>query len=176
MRTMLSPTTSSVPSVKQQALSSSRPDVRANLFKNVKKSGTTLDKQGGGKDFAKPAPSVPKQEKKRDDGGGLSGVIQALDFSQARSKGDAEILYETKDNWKPGQSKMSREQYAALRRKIGGTYKDYFKDYIEVDVFDKTYTKQGDASTGTVPYLPLLIGVVVAMLGATAVVVAKTGV
>jgi len=151
--------------------------VRANLFKNVKKSGTVLDKQGGGRDFAKPPPAQPKQEKKRrDDGGGLSGVIQALDFSAPRSKGDAEILYETKDNWKSGQSKMTREQYAALRRKIGGTYKDYFKDYIEVDVFEKTYTKKGDASTGTVPYLPLLIGVVVAMLGATVVVVAKTGV
>eukprot|EP00983_Pelagomonas_calceolata_P122642 1160926-Pelagomonas_calceolata.AAC.2 len=99
---------------------SSATQVRANLFKNVKKSGTVLDKQGGGRDFAKPPPAQPKQEKKRrDDGGGLSGVIQALDFSAPRSKGDAEILYETKDNWKSGQSKMTREQYAALRRKIG---------------------------------------------------------
>ncbi|XP_057822396.2 uncharacterized protein LOC131034816 [Cryptomeria japonica] len=28
---------------------------------------------------------------------------------------------------------MSREQYAALRRKIGGTYKDFFKGYIDVE-------------------------------------------
>jgi len=27
---------------------------------------------------------------------------------------------------------MSREQYAALRRKIGGTYRDFFKDSIDV--------------------------------------------
>ena len=34
----------------------------------------------------------------------------------------------------------------------GGTYKDYMKDYIEVDVFDKTYTKPGEASTGALRF------------------------
>ncbi|KAF6174378.1 hypothetical protein GIB67_027849 [Kingdonia uniflora] len=28
---------------------------------------------------------------------------------------------------------MNQEQYGALRRKIGGTYKDFFKSYVEVD-------------------------------------------
>jgi hypothetical protein len=30
----------------------------------------------------------------------------------------------------------------------GGTYKAYMKEYIEADVFEKTYTKQGAASAG----------------------------
>jgi hypothetical protein len=36
------------------------------------------------------------------------------------------------------------------------------------------YYKTGDSAGGTVPYLPFLIGVVVAMLGATVAVVAST--
>lgn len=37
----------------------------------------------------------------RDDGGsgGLAGVVSALDFAAPRSKSDARILSETKDNW-----------------------------------------------------------------------------
>lgn len=38
-----------------------------------------------------------------------------------------QVLYETKANWKKGESKLTPEQYNALARKIRGTYKDYFK-------------------------------------------------
>lgn len=45
------------------------------------------------------------------------------------------------------------------------------KDYIEADVFENTYTKAGGPE---VPYLPFLVGVVVAMLGATVYVISQT--
>ncbi|XP_023532465.1 uncharacterized protein LOC111794620 [Cucurbita pepo subsp. pepo] len=62
----------------------------------------------------------------------FSSVTEALDFSQVRSSRDAELLDDARQATKAG-GRMSREQYGALRRKIGGTYKDFFKSYIEVD-------------------------------------------
>ncbi|KGN50725.1 uncharacterized protein LOC101211273 [Cucumis sativus] len=74
----------------------------------------------------------------RESGGGenkkslFSSVTEALDFSAVRSTRDAELLDDARQATKAG-GRMSREQYGALRRKIGGTYKDFFKSYIEVD-------------------------------------------
>ncbi|PON86558.1 GATA-type transcription activator [Trema orientale] len=62
----------------------------------------------------------------------FSSVTEALDFSQVRSAQDAELLEDARQATKSGE-KMTREQYGALRRKIGGTYKDFFKSYVEVD-------------------------------------------
>ncbi|KAL3622057.1 hypothetical protein CASFOL_034253 [Castilleja foliolosa] len=62
----------------------------------------------------------------------FESVTEALDFSQVRSEKDAELLDEAREQTKSGE-RMSREQYGALRRKIGGTYKDFFKSYVEVD-------------------------------------------
>ncbi|XP_010554706.1 PREDICTED: uncharacterized protein LOC104824356 [Tarenaya hassleriana] len=62
----------------------------------------------------------------------FSSVTEALDFSQVRSEKDAELLYEAREATQSG-GRMNREQYGALRRKIGGTYKDFFKSYVEVD-------------------------------------------
>ncbi|KAK6786584.1 hypothetical protein RDI58_015109 [Solanum bulbocastanum] len=62
----------------------------------------------------------------------FSSVTEALDFSQVRSSKDAELLDEAREKTQSGE-RMSREQYGALRRKIGGTYKDFFKSYVEVD-------------------------------------------
>lgn len=62
----------------------------------------------------------------------FSSVTEALDFSQVRSVQDAELLDEAREATKSG-GRMSREQYGALRRKIGGTYKDFFKSYVEVN-------------------------------------------
>ncbi|RZC17784.1 Potassium transporter 2 isoform F [Glycine soja] len=62
----------------------------------------------------------------------FSSVTEALDFSQVRSAEDAQLIEEAREATKSGE-RMSREQYGALRRKIGGTYKDFFKSYVEVD-------------------------------------------
>ncbi|XP_022857743.1 uncharacterized protein LOC111378743 [Olea europaea var. sylvestris] len=62
----------------------------------------------------------------------FSSVTEALDFSQVRSAKDAELLDEAAEATQTG-DRMTREQYGALRRKIGGTYKDFFKSYVEVD-------------------------------------------
>ncbi|KAL2620670.1 hypothetical protein R1flu_000875 [Riccia fluitans] len=61
----------------------------------------------------------------------FTSITDALDFSQTRSEKDAELLDDARTATKMGE-KMSREQYGALRRKIGGTYRDFFKDSIDV--------------------------------------------
>lgn len=70
-----------------------------------------------------PSPSPPQQKQT---------LLEALDFSEIRSEKDAQLLSDARSATSLGE-KMSREQYAALRRKIGGTYRDFFKDSVEVD-------------------------------------------
>ncbi|OAY82632.1 hypothetical protein ACMD2_10988 [Ananas comosus] len=62
----------------------------------------------------------------------FSSLTEALDFLQVRSAKDAELLEDARETTRGG-GKMTREQYGALRRKIGGTYKDFFKSYVDVD-------------------------------------------
>jgi hypothetical protein len=56
--------------------------------------------------------------------------LEAFDFSAARSDDDA-ILIAKARGMRKGQ-KMSPEQYQALRRKVGGTAKDYWKGWVDV--------------------------------------------
>ncbi|KAL3691609.1 hypothetical protein R1sor_005260 [Riccia sorocarpa] len=80
-------------------------------------------KKGGGEE--------KKEKKEREKTSLFTSITDALDFAQARSEKDAELLDDARTATKMGE-KMSREQYGALRRKIGGTYKDFFKDSIDV--------------------------------------------
>ncbi|CAJ1974556.1 unnamed protein product [Sphenostylis stenocarpa] len=73
-----------------------------------------------------------KQEENKQKQSLFSSVTEALDFSQVRSAEDAQLIEEAREATRSGK-RMSREQYGALRRKIGGTYKDFFKSYVEVD-------------------------------------------
>ena len=103
-------------------------------------------------------------------------TLNALDFAAPRSKRDADLLYEAKYGQRGEDGKMTREQYQALRRKIGGTAKDYWKDWIQEErVEDRggLYFKPDD-TVATVPFLPVLVGILVAVLGATVLVVQQT--
>lgn len=61
----------------------------------------------------------------------------------------------------------------ALRRKIGGTAKDYWKDWVDVQgkYVDKGYVSDEET---TVVGLPFLIAVVFALFGSLAYVVLQT--
>ena len=72
---------------------------------------------------------------------------------------------------------MRFHPHRALRRKVGGTAKSFFKSYVDVQgkYTDKGYVSKDAASTAaSVPALPFLVLTVVALLGATAYVVAAT--
>eukprot|EP00890_Picochlorum_soloecismus_P000304 jgi/Picsp_1/1274/NSC_04755-R1_protein len=103
---------------------------------------------------------------------GLGGVISAFDFAEVRSKNDAELLYEAKYG-KLKDGKMTREQYMALRRKIGGTAKDFWKDSVDVvgEYTDKGYVSQ---DVEPVKGLPFLLFTVFSLFVATGVVVMQT--
>ncbi|KAI3731189.1 hypothetical protein L1987_62373 [Smallanthus sonchifolius] len=79
----------------------------------------------GNKDDEEEKPTKRKQNL-------FESVTEALDFAQVRSPEDAQLIEDARSATRSGE-KMSREQYGALRRKIGGTYKDFFKSYVEVD-------------------------------------------
>lgn len=76
--------------------------------------------------------SQGKEEEEEEKKSLFTSLTDALDFAAVRSDKDAALLQEARQATKLGE-KMSREQYGALRRKIGGTYKDFFKDSVEVD-------------------------------------------
>ncbi|KAJ6804912.1 uncharacterized protein M6B38_364835 [Iris pallida] len=73
-----------------------------------------------------------EESKKKNKQSLFGSITEALDFSQVRSSEDAQLLDEAREATKSG-GQMTREQYGALRRKIGGTYKDFFKSYVDVD-------------------------------------------
>ena len=102
----------------------------------------------------------------------LGSVVGSFDFAEVRSKSDAELLYDAKYGKLQG-GKMTREQYQALRRKVGGTAKDYWKDWVDVkgEYTDKGYVSE---DTNGVVGLPFLLAVVVALLGTAAYVVSQT--
>jgi hypothetical protein len=133
----------------------------------VKKTGFTLF--GAKKATAAPTGKVDKAAEYRKQESALS----AMDFSRARSNKDAELLYDAKYGKLEG-GKMSKEQYAALRRKIGGTAKDFWKTSIDVqgEYTDKGYVAKDQGTN--VPALPFLVGTVLSLFGALGYVVTQT--
>lgn len=134
------------------------------------KTGFTLF---GAKKAAAPAAASKKVDKageyrKRE------SALSAFDFSAARSRSDAELLYDARYGKLEG-GKMSPEQYQALRRKVGGTAKDFWKTSIDVvgEYTDKGYIAK-EPTASNVPALPFLVGTVVALFGTVGYVVAQT--
>ncbi|GAB2288172.1 hypothetical protein Dimus_022514 [Dionaea muscipula] len=85
------------------------------------------------------AKSSEEEEEEEEQGGKrnnkkslFTSLTDALDFAQVRSAKDAKLLDDATEATQSGR-RMTREQYAALRRKIGGTYNDFFKSYVEVE-------------------------------------------
>lgn len=97
----------------------------ANLRK-FRVSAAKKDKEEEEEEAKKTTPSKQKPKQSL-----FSSVTEALDFSQVRSTEDADLLEEAREATRSGE-RMTKEQYGALRRKIGGTYKDFFKSYVEV--------------------------------------------
>jgi hypothetical protein len=129
---------------------------------------------GGGKKAVAPkaavaTPSKADEYKRRQ---GLGGIIGAFDFAEVRSQSDAELLYDAKYGKLQG-GRMTAEQAAALRRKVGGTARDFWKTSVDVvgEYTDKGYV---DDTSTAVPALPLLVGVVLALFGTVAYVVSQT--
>jgi hypothetical protein len=147
--------------------------------KNVEeKAGGVMSKLFGRQASNKSESRVAKSPQKVDKAAeykkrqGLGGVISAFDFAEVRSKSDAELLYEAKYG-KLKDGKMTREQYMALRRKIGGTAKDFWKDSVDVvgEYTDKGYVSE---DVDPVKGLPFLVLTVVSLFVATGVVVMQT--
>lgn len=137
------------------------------LFSKKSASAATVVKQAPkGKKTSKEEKELPKQNF-------FSQALNALDFSEVRDKDDQRLLYEAKYGKRSKGDQMTPEQAAALRRKVRGTAKDFWKDWVEEERVEKTYYKPDEAG-GTVPYLPFLVAVVLGLVAATVVVVQQT--
>lgn len=137
------------------AIFSLKPKTKQETVTSTKKQGKKLDKAA--------------EYKKRQ---GLGSVIAALDFADKKnlSKSDAELLYDARNNFT---GKMTREQYSALRRRVGGTAKDFWKTSIDVK---GEYTDKGYVSEDVEPVkgLPFLIVTIMSLFGTLAWVVYQT--
>ena len=97
--------------------------------------------------------------------------------AREQAKKDSQLLYDARNKVGKGKGKgkMSEDQYRALKRKIGGTARDYFKDWVDVDgeYTDTGYVGAG-ANSSSVPGLPILLAVLFAVLATAGYVVSAT--
>ncbi|KAK9803540.1 hypothetical protein WJX73_006373 [Symbiochloris irregularis] len=67
--------------------------------------------------------------------------------------------------------KLTPDQYSQLARNARGSYKDFFKDFVE----EKTPEDYVDSTSGTqVPFLPILFFIVAALIVSTVLVAQNT--
>jgi len=120
--------------------------------------------------FTKKKQAATKKEKKPEKKQGfLSQFTDAIDFSQVRSNDDMDLIDKAKSQLggkrQKGKEreKMSKEQYQALRRKVGGTARDYWKDFVEADEVVARRSSSGLSVPSGLPFLlAIVLGVVVA--------------
>jgi hypothetical protein len=96
--------------------------------------------------------------------GSARGVMGAMDFGEASTPEEAEALAAAKEYvGGEGGERMTAEQRAALQRKIGGSYKGFFKEWVEpkgdavdrgIVFYDEATGK--DLTTSNLAYAPLL--------------------
>lgn len=100
--------------------------------------------------------------------------LEALDFAATRSESDAILIAKARGMRKG--DKMSREQYMALRRKVGGTAKDYWKSFVDVkgENVDKGYVAKDGSAVSVPPGIAFLGLTLIGMIAATAAVVSHT--
>ncbi|CAK0785157.1 hypothetical protein CVIRNUC_008363 [Coccomyxa viridis] len=97
-------------------------------------------------------------------------VLSALDFAETRSEDDARLLTTARGRKKG--DRMSADEAKALRRKVGGTASNYFKEWVDVKgaYADKGYVSKAELPTA----LPFLVLVVLGLVGAIGFVVTQT--
>ncbi|KAK9825858.1 hypothetical protein WJX81_004932 [Elliptochloris bilobata] len=106
-------------------------------------------RKGGSKPKAQEAASKRREQSL------LSQFTDAIDFAEARSEKDADLIWAAKGK-KRGE-KMTPEQYAALKRKVGGTASNYFKTFVDVK---GEYTDKGYVAPSTTTGLPFLLATI----------------
>mmetsp|Transcript_32410 Transcript_32410/g.103162 ORF Transcript_32410/g.103162 Transcript_32410/m.103162 type:complete len:201 (-) Transcript_32410:495-1097(-) len=130
---------------------------------------TRTTTRGKGKKAAEPTKDEVIAKRK-------NSVFGALDFQVSTlSKEDNNLLYEARYG-KLENGKMSDAQVAALKRRVGGTAKDFWKGWVDVEgkYVDKGYVTRDSSTSDSVTGLPFLILVVLGVLAATVVVVQST--
>lgn len=136
-------------------------------FGNKAEAASAQSKGAAGK--GKKAAEQPVQRKQT--------FLEALDFSEVRSYEDAKLLSDAKYGVRGKDGKMTRDQYNALRRKVGGTAKSFFKETVEAKgkYVEKGYVAREKAPISEgIPGLPFLVAVVLSLFGALGYVVAQT--
>eukprot|EP00854_Cymbomonas_tetramitiformis_P009566 gene9566-11332_t len=101
-------------------------------------------------------------------GGGLGGILGALDF-QEDIEADRGLLAKAKRLRKG--DKMSRDQYNALQRKVGGTKDGFFGETVDVKgkYSEKGYTTGSDTASTS---MGSIVGAILALGGVVATLVA----
>ena len=109
----------------QQQQKSAKASKTVSVAAKPSSSGKAVASKSSGKSSSSSDSGVDKAAEYKRRQGMFGGLMGALDFSEVRSTSDAELLYDAKYG-KLENGKLSPEQARALRRRVGGTAKDYW--------------------------------------------------